>query len=188
MDEAEEAISYNEEMLEDIKVAAVPYLEARANIAQYEKLLKEGAQKSLRVTISNVAASIEVEGPAGVDGTTTTMKLSDQIVFEKEKTKVLEGPSLKKAPKKKKRNSDEEGNVLRVDQEVKYTGKGRGRLDKSGVPISAIYTFLEALENESLLFVTSLKIVKTVGVRDLTTTKTNSVDIKVTTFRAREGD
>jgi len=188
LDEAEEAIAYNEEMLADIKSASEPYLAAQANIMQYESMLKESGEKSLRVTISNIAGNIKVKGPAGVDGAAKDVQLSDQILFEKEKTKLIEGPSLIKiTKKKKKRNSDEEGSVIRVDQTISYN-KPRGQLDKSGVPIGAIYSLLEAIESEPLLFVTGLKIKKSVGTLDKTITKTNDVDIQVTTFRAREED
>ena len=184
LDEAEEAIAYNEGMLSDIKASSESYLLSQANITQYENMLKDAGEKSLRVTISNIAGNIKVDGPAGVDGTTKSVQLSEQILFEKEKTKLIEGPTLKKASKKKKRNSDDEGTVIRVDQTISYN-KPRGQLDKSGVPIAAIYTLLEAIESEPLLFVTGLKIKKSVGVVDKTITKTNDVDIQVTTFRAR---
>lgn len=165
--ELEEEIAFNNEMFSEIEDAVAPYRESMAKVNSEKARITGNEVVSLRLPVNKIA-----RGVALPDGT----KLSDQLgsLAKQVETSIDTSGKRKKNSKKRKREKGEEGDVVRLEQDVQFRN----------IPLNAIYDFLEGIDESQLLFVTRLEIKRKFG-GDFENAQ--NAMVTVMTLRAQEG-
>lgn len=144
--ELEEEIVFNEELFVEINDAVIPYREAMAKVSGEKDRIVENDVVSLRLPVNKIARSVALP-----DGS----KLSDQLgsLAKQIETPIDTSGKKKRNGKKRKREKGEEGDVVRLEQDVQFRN----------IPLNALYEFLEGIDEKELLFVTRLEIKRKFG-------------------------
>jgi len=144
--ELEEEIAFNEELFVEINDAVIPYREAMAKVSGEKDRIVENDVVSLRLPVNKIARSVALP-----DGS----KLSDQLgsLAKQIETPIDTSGKKKRNGKKRKREKGEEGDVVRLEQDVQFRN----------IPLNALYEFLEGIDEKELLFVTRLEIKRKFG-------------------------
>jgi type II secretory pathway component PulM len=144
--ELEEEIAFNEELFVEINDAVIPYREAMAKVSGEKDRIVENDVVSLRLPVNKIARSVALP-----DGS----KLSDQLgsLAKQIETPIDTTGKKKRNGKKRKREKGEEGDVVRLEQDVQFRN----------IPLNALYEFLEGIDEKDLLFVTRLEIKRKFG-------------------------
>ena len=144
--ELEEEIVFNEELFVEINDAVIPYREAMAKVSGEKDRIVGNDVVSLRLPVNKIARSVALP-----DGS----KLSDQLgsLAKQIETPIDTSGKKKRNGKKRKREKGDEGDVVRLEQDVQFRN----------IPLNALYEFLEGIEEKELLFVTRLEIKRKFG-------------------------
>lgn len=144
--ELEEEIVFNEELFVEINDAVIPYREAMAKVSGEKDRIVGNDVVSLRLPVNKIARSVALP-----DGS----KLSDQLgsLAKQIETPIDTSGKKKRNGKKRKREKGDEGDVVRLEQDVQFRN----------IPLNALYEFLEGIDEKELLFVTRLEIKRKFG-------------------------
>jgi len=146
LSDLEEEIAFNAEIFEEIEVEVAPYREAMAKVSGEKDRIVGNEVVSLRLPVNKIARGVSLP-----DGT----KLSDQLgsLAKQVETPIDTSGKKKRSGKKRKRDKADEGDVMKLEQDVQFRN----------IPLNAIYDFLEGIDERELLFVTRLEIKRKFG-------------------------
>ena len=146
LSDLEEEITFNQEIFEEIEVEVAPYREAMAKVSGEKNRIIGNEVVSLRLPVNKIARGVSMP-----DGT----KLSDQLgsLAKQVETPIDTSGKKKRSSKKRKREKGDEGDVVKLEQDVQFRN----------IPLHAIYDFLEGIDENELLFVTRLEIKRKFG-------------------------